>query len=540
MTGTVPIMARELSARREVLLVAIAAAVIAFLMPLMPGLGGYRADDVWTVASNTLALAVGWGLALLFGATIFGRDLSEGRLGFFFARPVDGIAVWWGRMLAAYLLILASEAVALLPSLFGGLRVIATSTDWGWPAVVTYLLAPLVLLLLAHAVSIMVRARTGWLVLDLTGFAIFVVVGWTSLRPLLAMGAESASWVLVSALAVALLLSLAVAGAIGMTAGRVDLLRTHRSLSLALWGTLALCMICIAGYSHWLRDMAPPDFRNVDVVSVGPDGHWVEVFGYSRGRLDVRRRCLVSTIDDRWMPLPEHWGAYPTDVHYSADGSIALWGGEGAGDEPRALWWANLQYPRPSPQLTNLVVPMESSLVLSPSGSHLAMLEARTLSIFDLPNERLLRATRLPNDFDRLTILFPAEGNLRLFARIGNGDEQSLSIFEADVATGRIEQTGTIEDVGDHPVLVVDAGLKHLVVRTRSGDGLTVRNRICDASDGSFIRDMSATGLPLFLHDGRLVSLKADDGNMAHLVVESVTGEDRMTYPIDGESQTIL
>lgn len=540
MAGTVSILAREFSARREVLLVAAAAAVIAFLMPLMPGLGGYRTDDVWTVASNTLALAVGWGIALLFGATVFGRDLSEGRLGFYFARPVSGLAVWWGRMLAAYLLILASEAVALLPSFFGGIRVIASSTDWGWPAVVAYLVMPLVLLLLAHAVSVMVRARTAWLILDVIGFAVFPVVAWTSLRPLLVMGAEQALWVIVGAFAVALLLSLAVGGAVGLVTGRIDLPRTHRALSLALWCTLALGTMCIAGYSLWLRDLDPPDFDSVDVASVAPDGAWLEVFGYSHNRLDTRRRCLISTVDERWVSLPEQWGAYPTDVVYSGDGSTALWFGEGVGEGPRTVWWVNLQDQNPLPRQTNLVVPMSSYLSLSEDGDRLAILDSGTLSVIDLPNERLVTAVRLSEDLDRVTVLFPSEETLRLFARVGHRDAQSLLILEIQVATGKVVQTGTIENVGDRPAVIVDHGVDHLIVRTRSEDGVTVRSRICDAGDGTLIRRISANGLPLFLGDGRLVSLRSGASGAMYLVVESVTGEMRMTYPVDGGSDAIL
>ena len=540
MAGTVSILAREISARREVLLVATAAAVIALLMPLMPGLGGYRTDDVWTVASNTLALAVGWGLAVLFGATVFGRDLSEGRLGFYFARPVSGLAVWWGRMLGAYLLILASETVALLPSFFGGIRVIASSTDWGWPAAVAYLVMPLMLLLLAHAVGVMVRARTAWLVIDVIGFAVFPVVAWTSLRPLLVMSAEKASWVVVSAFAVALFFSLAAGGAVGLATGRVDLSRTHRALSLALWGTLALCTLCIAGYSHWLRDIGPPEFDDVDVVSVAPDGRWVEVFGYSRMRLDTRRRCLISTVDNRWFSLPERWDAYSMDVLYSGDGSIALWLGKGVGDGPRTVWWANLQDHNPLPRQTSLVVPTSSYLTLSEDGDRLAILDSGTLSVIDLPDERLVTAIRLSADLDGVTVLFPSEEILRLFARVGHRDEQSLLILEVQVATGKVVQTGTIENVGDRPALIVDRNVDHLIVRTRSEDGVTVRSRICDATDGSLIRRISANGLPLFLRDGRLVSLHSGDSRAMYLVVESVTGENRMTYPVDGGSEVIL
>jgi hypothetical protein len=297
MNPTIAVTVRELVARREVVLVAVAAAVIATAMPLMPGLENYQSDDVRTVSSNTLALALGWGLALLFGATMIGGDLSEGRLGFYFARPVSGFTVWWGRVLAALFLILVCEVVVLLPSFFSGISALASSEDWVWPAVIGYLVMPFLLLLLVHAVSIMVRARTAWLFLDLAGFVVFAIVAWVSLRPLLSMVAELAVWVIAGALIVALLVALSVAGWIGVAVGRIDLGRTHGALSLALWGTLAVCISGIAVYSSWLRNFGPPDFDRVEVLTVAPDGRWIDC-GEVRGQATNRALCGGPISDD--------------------------------------------------------------------------------------------------------------------------------------------------------------------------------------------------------------------------------------------------
>jgi hypothetical protein len=445
MNATMAVTVRELVARREVVLVAVAAAVIATAMPFMPGLQSYQPDDVRTVSSNTLALALGWGLALLFGATVIGSDLSEGRFGFYFARPVGSFAVWWGRVLAALLLILVCEVIVLLPSLFGGISVLMSSEDWGWPAVIGYLVMPLLLLLLAHAVSIMVRARTAWLFLDLTGFVVFSIVAWVSLRPFLMMVTELAVWVIAGALIAALLIALSVAGWNGVAVGRVDVPRTHSALSLALWGTLALFVAGIAVYSSWLRNFGPADFDEVEVLTVAPDGGWVETFGQARNRLDVRRRCLISTTDNLWIPLTGQWGGYPTDVVYSVDGSTALWRGSGTADEPRALWWADLGRRDPSARQTNLVVAMDALLALSAGGDRLAILEERTVSFYELEDERLLKAIRLPDGFERVTALFPSQEALRLLVRVGQGDEQSLLIVNVVVSTGEIVPTGKIK-----------------------------------------------------------------------------------------------
>ncbi len=118
MKATMAIMAREVMARRELLLLAVAVAIVISLLPFLPNIETYEATDVRTVASSASALALGCVLALVLGATVFGSDLSEGRLGFFFARPVSGLAVWWGRVLAVMALIWIVEIIVLVPALY--------------------------------------------------------------------------------------------------------------------------------------------------------------------------------------------------------------------------------------------------------------------------------------------------------------------------------------------------------------------------------------------------------------------------------------
>jgi len=139
MNATIAIMARELMARRELLLMAVALAIMISLLPFLPNIETYEATDVRTVASSATALALGCLLALLLGATVFGDDLSEGRLGFFFARPVSGLAVWWGKMLAVIMLIWVIEAIVLLPSFYsGGAYIFSTHYGIGWSARFAY------------------------------------------------------------------------------------------------------------------------------------------------------------------------------------------------------------------------------------------------------------------------------------------------------------------------------------------------------------------------------------------------------------------
>ena len=468
MNATIAIMAREVMARRELLLMAVALAIMISLLPFLPNIETYEATDVRTVASSATALALGCLLALLLGATVFGDDLSEGRLGFFFARPVSGLAVWWGKMLAVIMLIWVIEAIVLLPSFYsGGAYIFSTHNGIGWSARFAYVVVPLLLLLFAHAVSIMVRARTVWLFLDIAGAVIIAIFAWLNLRLMLEIGAVIALWVVAGALIAALLIALSVGGAIGVAVGRVDLKRTHGALSLALWGTLAICIAAITVYGGWLRDFGPRDFNDVDVMTVAPDGGWVEAAGRSKGRLDVKRRYLVSTTANRWLPLPAQWEHFERVAVYSRDGSTAVWRGGGPGEEPRSLWWAELGRPDPMARPTNLVVSPEAPLTLSVDGARLAILEQGTVSIYELAEERLVKAIRLPEDLQRVAVVFIDPNALRLFARFDVDNAESVLIAEIEVTTGELVRIGVIPGLGEITWFAVDAALEHMVVSTK-------------------------------------------------------------------------
>jgi len=308
MKTTMAIMVRDIAARRELFLLAVAAAILISLLPFLPNIVDYEKTDVRTVASGVGALAFGCIFALLFGATIFGNDLSEGRLGFFFSRPVSGFAIWWGRLLAAMALVWMVEIIVLMPALYHeGMRLVSSRDVTDWLTILAYVVVPLLFFLLAHSLSILVRAGTPWLFLDLGGAIVVTIFVWLNLRPMLEIGAVIALWVIAGSLIAALLIALSVGGAMGIAVGRVDLRRVHSAQSLALWSTMAVCLAAITVYGGWLRDFGPRQFTDVDIMTVAPDGLWVEALGRAKGRLDVKRRYLVSTTANRWLPLPAQW-----------------------------------------------------------------------------------------------------------------------------------------------------------------------------------------------------------------------------------------
>jgi hypothetical protein len=533
MKAIMAIMARDVMARRELPLMAVAVAILISFLPILPNIETFEATDVRTVASSVSALALGCLLALLLGATVFGNDLSEGRLSFFFARPVSGLAVWWGRVLAVMALVWIVEIIVLAPALYHeGIRAFTSSDGADWLTILAYVVAPLLFFLLAHAVSILVRAGTPWMFLDLGGAIVVAVFVWLNLTPVIEIGAPIAMWVVAGTLVAALLISLTVGGASGVAVGRVDLRRVHSAQSLALWSTMAICLAAITVYGGWLRNFGPREFNDVDVITVAPDGGWVEAVGRAKGRLDVKRRYLISTTRNRWLPLPRQWEHSDGVAVFSRDGSTAVWRGGGPVEEPRSLLWADLGRPDPMARPTSILVSDQAALTLSGDGTRLAILEEGTASIYELGEERLVKAIRLSEDLHRAAVIFVSLDTLRLYARSGVENAQSVLIAEIDTATGELVRTGAISGLGKTSWFAVDAALERLVVWTRSeGDRFSER-RLHDAKNGALKRNLNIAGFPRFLQDGRMVLSSEDDNGSIELVVEQVEGDGWMPHTL--------
>ena len=66
---------------------------------------------MWVMVGGLVPL-----FALLLGVNFIGRDLSEGRLGFYFAQPMSGPKIWFGKLTAVVLLIWAAQLIMMLPT----------------------------------------------------------------------------------------------------------------------------------------------------------------------------------------------------------------------------------------------------------------------------------------------------------------------------------------------------------------------------------------------------------------------------------------
>jgi hypothetical protein len=530
MNETMAVFRREVAARRDLFLLAAAVLVIVLMMPLVPGTGNYSPTEIRGVASQVLALLLGCGLAIGLGLSVFGSDLSAGRLGFFFARPVAARSIWVGRILAAIAIALVCELVVIIPAVVENSgRLIGFHAKSWWAIACAFVLLPTILCLASHALSVMNRARTAWLVLDLVGLVACTVGSWIVIRPLYVLGAAWAVFVVGGVLAVAVGFALAVAGCSGLAVGRTDLRRMHAALSVTLWSLLGAAVIGLAFYGGWLRGFGPAEMDDVDVFSVAPDGEWIEVWGGAPWRLDVRRRLLISSTGDRHIMLPMSSGRDGLEMVYSPDGGTAVGITRISRSESlTSLWWVDLTSDVPKLTETLLVVPKWTLPALSPDGSRVALLEDGTLSVYDLASEELVTAVRLPAPYRKATLLFFERDRLRLFARPG-GDEALITLIaEVNLESGKFFETGRIESGADARWMAIDSGAARMIFCVREDRAPVSRCALRDARDGSLIREFDHNGPPRFLDDGRLVFLIDDPVEGTRLLVESADGETRI------------
>ena len=96
---------RELTEKRFVFVAAAAFLVLTLIVPFMPGIQTGERASALAVASLGLAINFTVGLGAILGATIVGRELSDGRLSFYFSKPIPATSIWWGKLIAAATLV---------------------------------------------------------------------------------------------------------------------------------------------------------------------------------------------------------------------------------------------------------------------------------------------------------------------------------------------------------------------------------------------------------------------------------------------------
>jgi hypothetical protein len=420
---------REISERRALLAAAAVASLLPVLAPLLPATGSNPAADVrelvmWIMVGFLVPL-----FALLLGVSFIGRDLSEGRLGFYFAQPLSGPTIWFGKLTAVALLIWGAQVLIMLPTVLlapDASQLLAITEVFKLPyqyssiqpnTALPLWLVPLGIVLLGHAVSVVWRGRSVWLVLDL--IALLVVAGgaWAALRPFLPQVALKAALAGVLWIVAWVFLALIAAGAAQLTFGRVDLRRAHRSLSTALWGVLAVAVGALVGWSSWVRSATPADLLRADRVMVA-SGEWIAVSGPSNGRLDYRTFFILNPVDGRWVRAGSapyrRW--FASRVWFSGDGLHAYWAGPSNFGQ-HDLMHLDLEDPDLDVRGLGLDLTEDGSrLAISHEGDRISVVEDPMVAVYDVESGRQLAAAAITGEFNPDYSWFDGPGTLVISA----------------------------------------------------------------------------------------------------------------------------
>lgn len=391
MRSFVAVTLREIAERRFVLVAAGAAAVLPFLVPLLPGVPGDQADLTRALTALILASAFGLGGSLLVGASVVGRELAEKRLSFHFSRPIASPVIWGGKVVGGLALVLLAELLVYLPAslasgAFPGLPGLVVETGVVW----VILLSAIPLFFFAWLGSVALRSRSPWLVVDLLLLVAIPAAGFLVARRFLRFG----GWIEAStaaATATGVLLGAFVAATFAQAVvGRTDARRGHGAQSLALWGLLLAALGAGALWAERAIDPGVERLVRASAYPAGSGGDWVFVEGSARSDGGGETFYLLNLKTRRSLLVP-----LTSTATVSTDGSRAAYVyGSPFGSREIALDAIDLA----TGDSVSLDLPdWPDGVDLTPDGGRLAVVSQGICRVVELPSLRLLASARVPS-----------------------------------------------------------------------------------------------------------------------------------------------
>jgi hypothetical protein len=541
MKAFLAVFEREVAERRLLAAAALLLGLVPLAAPWIPGFAQHGGAELRSATALVVALCFSFGLALILGASIIAGDLAASRLGFYFSRPIPGWAVWAGKLAAAAGLALGVGLLIVLPSSLADRR-LQLGGWWIEPlpgnlaAALVWVAAILFLVALGHAAGVALRSRSPWLMLDFAALGVTAWLAGVATRRLAVAGASGAASLATAALLALALAALLAAGAAQVLAGRTDLRRGHRLLSLTLWGTLLAAVLGAQVYAAWVLKVEPGDLESVSLTAVAPRGPWVALEGQARHRAGYAPQLLLDASSGRFVPTAVPPRDFWLATWFSADGRWAVWlqpqstGYRG----PYELLRLDLRSPRPRPERTRLVYErLPTRLALSADGSRVAVALGRRLTIEEVPSGRLLAAARLPRALDRFRdfLRFVDSGRVRLFGSdLLTDDDAALRLaFEAGemrAAGGVVVRTARIEGAAD-----VDVSPDGARILARRSDG---RFAVFDAGTGAQLAELPPAGersRASFLADGRIALASGGEGKELRIFSPAGLPERTFRFP---------
>jgi len=520
MSGALQLARLEIVRRWQVL----AAGLAAGLLPLAAPLVFERLDptEVRFLMAGVIALIFTLVVGGAVGATMVASETAEGRMGFYFARPLSGLAIWAGKLAGSMIVVVGAALAVLLPStlLAGG-----PGQRLRFAELAGLVLGTFAVLVLAHALAVAWRSRSRLLVADAAGVAAAGAMAAWLLTRLLGSAGGDAFLIGSGLLAVLVVLSAAVAGAVQIARGRVDLQAGHRALFDMLAAGVAISLLAVAGFSHWYTAVDLGDLDDVEVVAASAGGPWVAVATRARFRPGYYPTLLVNSQNGVVVRLPR-CNPYPASS-FSRDGGVFAWIQRPAFIFPRSLAGevaqrfgggaVRIASLDASPRQV-LVLPIEVSaselrsadLVLSDDGSRMILIERRAVSVYELPSGRLLASAAVPEDATHRRAYFLDAGRVRAMFVVPSGSSSRLEFMELDIADRQIVARHDRELGEDELVLPrvnLPTGRMLLNLRTSSG----WRRELADAATGGTVATLdvpppwTTRSLPSFVSDGRVV-----------------------------------
>jgi hypothetical protein len=509
---------REIVERRMVVLAAAVLGLLVFLVPLFPGAARYGAAQARLLTAGFSAVMFCAFVAFLLGGSTIGRDLTERRLGFYFARPIAEGAIWGGKFLGIWVLVAASALALLLPV---GL---ADFASW-WPAAGAWRTVQIALLFaaavlfalgLGSVVGASLRERSAWALADLAMLVLLALGFAAILFPLFQADARVLTTRVVGGLAVGISLALLLASFAQVAVGRVDQRRGTRARFAVLWGVLVLVAVLSLAAVRWLLSPGPRDLTDATVDHAASRGNWIVLGGRARGRADLTASFFYELSSGRFVrAFVDRRGA----AVLSRDGSAAAWSvpsllGE---RERQEVWFCRLAGSAGQPRRTGITEKI-SDLQLSPEGSRLAVSGSDELSVFDIESGRLLAAVaRQAGGLNLLRYVFLDLDHLVLYlsgpssAGLEDRAPVAIAIEELEISSRRSKAQIRIEGLRRPFSLGFDDRRRRLIVWQKEGEVA-----LFDTSSGARLALLAgpgwAPGSRAFLSDGRPILAETTGG----------------------------
>jgi hypothetical protein len=531
MKGFLAVARREIEEKRFVFLAAAVASLVPFAVPVVRGMHGANAAEARDWTAVMLAVTFAAGLAAALGGTVVASDLVEHRLGFYFSRPLSGLAIWAGKLGAACLIALGAAAIVYFPTLAENRgRIILLDLPEKTPGL--FFLGVIAVVLLWHAAAVAMRPRSALLAADLAAFIVLALGALFIVQQLAMAMAGEALRRGQNMLIVAAAVALAVSGFVAVTRGRTDSRAAHRALSASLWGILAVGVAAVGVYTAWVFSATPHDLQSVASVIPAGRGTWIMVQGEARG---AQPAFLFDTATGRYQRAGADW-RWPV---LSPDGTRAFWLQSSGPRSPfEGMIW-NLSDPDSKPARTILSFPDTPTPFLSEDGERLAAISGGLLSIYDLASGTNLGSARLGDRRFYPRGYFLDRNRFRLFRDnlVVTPSARSVDILEFDVATKTLTVTGSIDLLKSIFFTASPAGNRLLC---HEGAGFSLRDARSGALLATLVDSIPTPRSPgRFLSDGRIV-VPVVRGSEAHLELFNRDGRLERTVPIPARDRIAL